>query len=31
MESWPRDVFFIIIIAAIAGAIAIWNRSRYHP
>lgn len=31
MDSWPKLVFFIAIIAVIAGGVAIWNRSRYHP
>jgi hypothetical protein len=31
MDSWPRMVMFIFLIAVVAGAVAIWNRSRYHP
>jgi hypothetical protein len=31
LESWPKYVFLFIVIAAIAGTIAVWNRSRYHP
>jgi hypothetical protein len=31
LDSWPKYVFLFFLIAVIAGTIAIWNRSRYHP
>jgi hypothetical protein len=31
MEDWPRTVLLIFLIAIVAGSVAIWNRSRYHP
>ena len=31
LESWPKAVMLILLIAVVAGTVAIWNRSRYHP
>ena len=31
MANWPRTVLFIVVIAVLAGSVAIWTRSRYHP
>ena len=27
-ESWPKIVLFVVVIAALGGVVAIWNRSR---
>jgi hypothetical protein len=28
LASWPRDLFFLIVLAALVGGVAMWNRSR---
>lgn len=30
-ENWTRTVMIFLLIAVIAGIVAMWNRSRYHP
>jgi hypothetical protein len=30
-ESWTRPVMIFILIVVVAGVVALWNRSRYHP
>ncbi len=30
-EGWTRTVMIFLLIVVIAGVIAMWNRSRYHP
>jgi uncharacterized membrane protein YdbT with pleckstrin-like domain len=31
LESWPKIVMFVVVIAALGGVVAIWNRSHYLP
>jgi len=31
MDNWPKLAMLLFFVAAIAGAVALWNRSRYHP
>jgi hypothetical protein len=31
LESWPKIVLFVVVIAVLGGVVAIWNRSHYHP
>ncbi len=30
-EGWAQTVMVILLIAVVAGIVAIRNRSRYHP
>ena len=30
-ESWTRTVMIFLFIVVVAGIVAMWNRSRYHP
>jgi len=30
-EGWTRTVMIFLLIVVIAGIVAVWNRSRYHP
>jgi hypothetical protein len=30
-ESWTRLVMIFLLIAIVAGIVAMWNRSHYHP
>ena len=31
LESWPKIVLFVVVVALLGGVVAIWNRSHYHP
>jgi hypothetical protein len=31
LESWPKIVLFVVVVAVLGGVVAIWNRSHYHP
>src|SRR5690349_21713961 len=31
LESWPKIVLFVVVVAVLGGFVAIWNRSHYHP
>ena len=31
LESWPKIILFVVVIAVLGGVVAIWNRSHYHP
>ena len=31
MQDRPRTVLLVFLTAVVAGSVAIWNRSRYHP
>jgi hypothetical protein len=28
LEHWPKIVIFVVLVVVVAGAVAIWNRSR---
>jgi len=30
-EGWTRTVMIFLVIVVVAGIVAVWNRSRYHP
>jgi hypothetical protein len=30
-ENWTRTVMIFLLIVVVAGIVAMWNRSRYHP
>jgi hypothetical protein len=30
-EGWTRTVMIFLVIVVVAGIVAMWNRSRYHP
>jgi hypothetical protein len=30
-ENWTRLVMIVLVIAVVAGIVAMWNRSQYHP
>ena len=30
LESWPKIVLFVVVVAVLGGVVAIWNRSHYH-
>lgn len=30
-ENWTRIVMIFLVIVVVAGIVAMWNRSRYHP
>ena len=31
LKSWPKIVLFVVVVAVLGGAVAIGNRSHYHP
>jgi hypothetical protein len=31
LESWPKIVLLVLVIAVLGGVVAVWNRSHYHP
>ena len=31
LESWPKIVLFVVVVAVLGGVAAIWHRSHYHP
>ena len=31
LESWPKIVLFVVVVAVLGGVVAKWNRSHYHP
>jgi hypothetical protein len=31
LESWPKIVLLVFVVAVLGGVVAIWNRSHYHP
>jgi hypothetical protein len=31
MEGWAQTVMIILLVVAVGGIVAIWNRSRYRP
>lgn len=30
-ENWTRTVMIILVIAVVAGIVAMWNRTHYRP
>jgi hypothetical protein len=30
-EGWTRTAMIFLLIVVVAGIVAMWNRSRYHP
>ena len=30
-ESWTRPLMIFLLIVVVAGVVAMWNRSNYHP
>ena len=30
-QDWTRTVMIFFLIAVVAGIVAVWNRSHYHP
>jgi uncharacterized membrane protein YeaQ/YmgE (transglycosylase-associated protein family) len=30
-EGWTRTLTIIVLVLVVAGIVAMWNRSRYHP
>ena len=31
LESWPKIVLLVVVVAVLGGAVAIWNRSHHPP
>ena len=31
LESWPKIVLLVVVVAVLGGVVTIWNRSHYHP
>ena len=31
LESWPKIVLFVAVVAVLGGVVAIWNRSQLPP